>query len=57
MTFSRNVGMGEFHCTVVNMHSPSVDGVIQPVETVRGRSIHWAMLTKDDLERLSNEGQ
>jgi hypothetical protein len=45
------------HCRVVNMFSPSVQGAIQPVDDVRGRCIHWAMLSKEELEGLEGTGQ
>ena len=48
---------GNTHCRVVNMHSRSdAQGRMRPVETVKGRCIHWAVLSKEELDLLSIKG-
>ena len=43
---------GVRHCKVVNKHSQTLDGVVQPLEEVVSKFVHWAMLTKEDLDDI-----
>lgn len=48
---------GNAHCKVVNMHCKEDEqGKMRPVETVKGRCIHWAMFYRSELELLVNKG-